>query len=67
MDNLKKLRVNSNLSFKQMADELGISKTYYWQIEHGLRRLSYDLAVRIASIFNKKPDDIFYDDYIEKK
>lgn len=67
MEILKQKRVENNYSFKYMAKELGISKTYYWQLEHNQRRISYEMAVKIAKIFNKKPDDIFYNEYIEKK
>lgn len=49
-----------------MAKKLNISKTYYWQLEHGQRRLSYEMALKIAQIFNKKPDDIFYTEYLKK-
>ena len=61
---LEKLRLEHNYSYQQMADMLNISKAYYWQIEHNNRRLFYDLAVKIAKIFNKKPDEIFYDFFI---
>ncbi len=63
MKDLKKLREKSGFSYETMAKKLGISKSYYWQIEHKNRRLSYDMAKEIASIFNLKPDDIFYKDY----
>ena len=49
-----------------MANLLNISKTYYWQLEHDKRRLSYEMALKIAKIFDKKPDDIFYQEYFEK-
>ena len=39
-----------------MAERLGISKPFYCQIENGSRRLSYDMAVRIAEIFGKNFD-----------
>ncbi len=60
---LQNLRKQNNMSYEMVANALGISKAYYWQIENGNRRLYYDLAKRIAAIFNKKPDDIFYDIY----
>lgn len=61
---LEKLRLKNNYSYQQMADMLNISKSYYWQIEHNNRRIYYDLAVKIAKIFNKKPDEIFYNLFI---
>ena len=60
---LQNLRKENNLSFLDVAREVGICKAYYWQIENGNRRLYYDLALRIAKVFNKKPDEIFYDYY----
>lgn len=58
-DTLKKLRKDNNLTIYQMASTLGISPSYYSQIENKKRRLYYEYAIKIAAIFNKKPDDIF--------
>ena len=43
-----------------MAKLLKVSKTYYWELENKKKRLSYGLAIKIALIFNLKPDDVFY-------
>lgn len=61
--NLKNLRELNNLSNKKMADKLGISKTFYWQIENGQRNLNYEMAIRISKVLKSKPDKIFYDDF----
>ncbi|MBQ7140052.1 MAG: helix-turn-helix transcriptional regulator [Bacilli bacterium] len=64
------LRKNAKYSYQQMANNLGISKTFYWQIENGRRRLSYTMAIKISKIFNMKPDELFYEDlknYEEKE
>lgn len=58
---LEEERKRLGYTYQQMADMLNICKSYYWQIEHNNRRLYYDLAVKIAKIFQKKPDDIFFD------
>lgn len=58
---LKKVRESHGLSYDDMAKMLGISKCFYWQIEHKKRRLYYDMAKKIAKIFNLKPDDLFYE------
>jgi putative transcriptional regulator len=47
-----------------MAKMLGISRTFYWQIENGKRKLKYLMAIQISSIFNLRPDDIFYDEFL---
>lgn len=59
---LKELREKHGLSYEDVAKILGISKSYYWQIEHKNRRLYYDMAKKIAEIFDLKPDDIFFED-----
>jgi putative transcriptional regulator len=64
MEKLKKLREVKRLSCQDMADKLKMSKSFYWQIENSKRRLSYITAMKIAKIFNMKPDDIFYNDLI---
>lgn len=58
-DNLIKMRKENKLTIYQMANKLGISSSYYSQIENKKRRLSYDMAIKIANIFSKNPDEIF--------
>lgn len=64
---LRDLRVNSGYTVQRMAEILEISKAYYWQIENNKRNLSYRLAIRIGNAFKMKPDEIFYDDFINTK
>lgn len=64
---LKEIRNKNKYTTKIMAEKLGISKPFYCQIENGVRRLSYDMAVRIANVFDLKPDSIFLDDHIAYK
>jgi putative transcriptional regulator len=61
LEKLKVIRNEKGLTCKQVADLVGISKEYYWMIENGKRRLTYDLAVKIAKVFDTSPDDIFLD------
>lgn len=63
MKTLKELRIKKNISIIEISKMVGISPTYYWQIENKTRRLYYSLAVKIAKVFNKKPDDIFYNEF----
>lgn len=60
MGKVKQLREERQYSCRVMAEKLGISRTYYWQLEHNQRGLSYEMAVRIAAIFQKLPDDLFF-------
>lgn len=63
---LKSLRKSNNLTSQQMSERLNISKTFYWQIENKKRKLSYEMAIKIAKIFNTKPDTIFYEEFIKE-
>ena len=63
MNNLIKIRKKYKYTCAFMADKLKISKPFYWQIENKKRKLSYDMAVKIAKIFDMRPDDIFYNDF----
>ncbi len=64
-NHLKELRCQKKYTAKQMSEKLGISKPFYCQLENRTRRLSYAMAIKIATIFQMKPDAIFYEDYIE--
>ena len=66
MEKLKDLRLQNKFTNQFMADILGISKPYYWQLEHDQKRLSYDMAIKIANIFHLKPDELFYEEFIRK-
>ncbi len=66
MEKLKELREKKKLSYSKMAARLGISKPFYWQIENGQRRLSYEMAVKIAKVFRSTPDKIFYQEFKNK-
>lgn len=63
---LKELRTKNNFTYKVMGDKLNVSKTFYWQLENNKRKLSYKMAFDIAKIFGLKPDDIFYDDFLNR-
>lgn len=66
-EKLKKIRVKQGFTIYDMAEMLHISPAFYSQIENKKRRLSYEMAFLIASIFSLKPDDIFYDSSIIPK
>lgn len=66
MEKLKKIRRKNNYTCQMMSEKLNISKPFYWQIENGKRRLSYEMAIKIAAIFNMRPDDIFYSEFKNK-
>ena len=59
-EKLEQLRIEHGYTYQQMADMIGVCKSYYWQVEHNNRRLYYDVAKKIAAVFQLKPDDVFY-------
>ncbi len=61
-EKLEELRIKNNFTYQDMADKLGVCKSYYWHLEHKNRRIYYDTAQKIAAIFKLKPDDIFYEE-----
>ena len=67
MNKLQTYRIKNNYSCQDMANKLKISKSFYWQIENGKRRLSYETAFNIAKIFKTRPDNIFYEEYSHKE
>lgn len=60
---LKDKRLEKGLRCIDVAKELGISKTFYWQIENGKRTLTYKMAVKISKFFKTKPDSLFLEDF----
>lgn len=66
MEILRSLRAKERFTYQDMANFLGISKAFYWQIENKQRTLSYKMAINIADIFHKKPDDVFLDEFKNK-
>lgn len=59
---LKKLRdgrIERNLTQKQLADIVGISESYYCQLENGVRRMSLPVAQKIAIALNMGLDELF--------
>ena len=56
-------RKNKKISLDELAKQLGISKSYLSLIEKGSRKLSYDLAVKIADYLEMTPDELFLEDH----
>lgn len=56
---LKELRNRRNYTIYDMANMLNISSSHYSLLENKKRNLSYEMAIKIANIFETKPDEIF--------
>ena len=60
LNSLKDKRSTKGLTQAQLAQILGVSRAFYGLIEKGKRQPTYGLAVKIATFFNTKPEDIFF-------
>lgn len=56
---LHKLRTEAGLSAKDLAELVGISQMYVYNLENGKRRPSPQLVDRVASAFGIRASDIF--------
>ena len=66
MEKLKTEREKKGWSYQIAAEKVGISKPFYWQIENEKRRLTYELAIRLAKTFGTTPDTLLYDDVVSR-
>lgn len=64
---LKSIMKEKKYTYEYIANALGCSKPFVWQIINNKRRLSYKNALLIARAFNMKPDELFYDSYIDNE
>lgn len=68
MNRLRSFRERAGFTQRDMAAKLGISESYYCQLENGKRRMSLRMALAIAAILKKTPNDIFLpDDFAERQ
>lgn len=65
-EKLKSLRLENKMTLQEVANKVGITKVHYLYLENGERGLSYDMAIKISSVFGLKPDDIFLDSELTK-
>lgn len=56
---LKELRLKNRYTIYDMAFKLNISYSHYSLIENKKRKLTYEMAIKIAKLFNLTPDKIF--------
>ena len=62
------LRIRHSMSGQELADRVGISKTYLWQLEHGVRlNPDADVIIKIANALDltEKESATLYDMYAE--
>ncbi len=57
--NIKKLRLQQDLSQAQLAERLGITKSIISAYENGSRMPSYEVLLKISRIFKVSTDYLF--------
>lgn len=57
-DNLKQLRVNSNISVKEIARKLKMTESAYYNYESGKREPSINVLIDIANFYHIALDDL---------
>jgi len=59
---IRQIREQKDLTQTQLAQRLGRTKQWLSELERGNVRLSYEMAVAVASQFGTTPDAIFLPD-----
>jgi putative transcriptional regulator len=58
MNRLKTLRKASGMKQKDIAAALSISRGALWYYEKGKRKLSFDMAIKLAKVYNVSVADL---------
>lgn len=65
-NNLRRTRMVSSFNnVEEIAKSVGISQSYYYKIEQGVRIPGVDLAKKIADQFDSNVDDLFFKQYVD--
>ena len=64
LNSLRTIRKSHRMTLADLANKIKVSKAYLSMIETGKRKLDYLLAIKIAAVFQLKPDQIFYNDLV---
>jgi len=59
LNKLKKARTEKNLTQKRIGEMIGLSESYYCQLEGGVRRMSLPVAQKLAFVLGKSLDELF--------
>lgn len=56
---LRRIRQEKGFTQKQLGEAVGISESYYCQLENGVRRMSLPIAQKIAIVLNEDMNSLF--------
>lgn len=57
---IEQIRKNKKLTHEQIAHAVGISRSFYTQIENGYRNPSLEVAIKLAQELDCKVEEIFF-------
>ena len=57
--NIKRIREFRDLTQERVADKLGISQSQYHRIESGDAKITKDIVIKIAEIFDVEPEMLY--------
>lgn len=60
MNKIKELRIAKGISVYEIANYLKVTAAFYSQLENKKKRLYYDTALKLATFFGTKPDELFF-------
>lgn len=58
MNKLQALRQQSGIKQKKVAFDLGVSRATLWNYENGKRKLTFDIALKLAKIYGVSVADL---------
>ena len=64
---MRQAREDQGLTVNQVAVTLGISASFYYKIEQGMRNPTILLAKRIAELLGKGVDQLFFDHWLDNE
>jgi len=62
---IKEICIKNNVTLTQLGESMGKSRQYMSELSRGNIRLTYEMAVKIAQFFDKKPDEIFFNHKVQ--
>ena len=60
--NLQRCRNKANLTQEQVAEQVGISTSFYANLERGSRSMSIPVLLALAEVFHVSADSILYEE-----
>lgn len=60
---LIQMRKEKSKTHKEVAKYAGVCPSMYYYLENGQKKLSYDVAAKLADFYEMTPDELFFEDF----